>query len=82
MLALASVLILPFSSNFPELYTNHYLLCNCLLSAMLVFIVSLGDNFAFLPVFKELKKVKKKETNGLMNSMNFTITKEPPYNLS
>ena len=29
------ILILPFSSNFPELYTNHYLLCNCLLSAIL-----------------------------------------------
>ena len=60
MLALASVLILPFSSNFPELYTNHYLLCNCLLSAMLVFIVSLGDNFAFLPVFQGTKKGKEK----------------------
>ena len=54
-MALASVLILPFSSNFPELYTNHYLLCNCLLSAMLVFIV-IGDNFAFLPVFQGTDK--------------------------
>ncbi len=60
MLALASALILPFSSNNPELYANHYLLCNCLLSIMLVFIVSLGDNFAFLPVFQGLKKGKEK----------------------
>ena len=77
MLAIASALILPFASNFPELYANHYLLCNCLLSVMLVFIVSLGDNFAFLPVFQGLKKGKEKRDNWFDEFDEFYNTKRP-----
>ena len=77
MLAPASALILPFASNFPELYANHYLLCNCLLSIMLIIIVILGDNFSFLPVFQTTKKGKEKRDKWFDNYDEFYNNKRP-----
>ena len=77
MLAIASALILPFASNFPELYANHYLLCNCLLSLMLIIIVTLGDNFSFLPVFQNRTKGKEKRDKWFDEFDEFYNTKRP-----
>ena len=59
----AAALILPFYSNFPDIYLNHKLMSDVLLCIILITFISLSDNFTFLPVFQTTKKGKEKRDN-------------------
>lgn len=59
----AATIIIPFCSNFPDIYSNYKLLSDVLLCIILITFISLSDNFSFLPVFHTPKKGKEKRDN-------------------